>query len=232
MLNRSVITTTGKKTTDLSAKLIVRNLRYGSVLKKQFASENDTDAQDQPSFEEYWWKKSNSIHWFNKPNVLYKKNEVTGLNQWFPDGTTNLSYNCLDANLENNGKEWALVYDSQATDSSGFYTYKQLHRKVNKFAGVLKTLNIQPGDKVILYMPDIPQAAMANLAFWKIGAVSVPVHCSYGEKELIRNINDLNPKLIVTASCYVENEDVKYLKQVVDKARANSEHPDVKTLLI
>jgi propionyl-CoA synthetase len=123
-----------------------------------------------------------------------------------------LSYNCLDRNLELNSTEWALVYDSEATDSSGFYTYKQLHRKVIKFAGVLKNLGIKSGDKVILYMPDIPLAAMANLALWRIGGISVPIHCSFGEKSLITAIDDLNPALIITASCYVEGEKVKYLK--------------------
>lgn len=232
MLNRTLITTSGKKTAHFPIKKLRQLSKYGSNQARRFSAEEETGKETSPSFEEYWWKKSESIHWFDKPNVLYKKNASTGLYQWFPDGTTNLSYNCLDANLENNGSEWALVYDSQSTDTSGFYTYKQLHRKVNKFAGVLKNMGVKSGDKVVLYLPDIPQAAMANLALWKIGAVSVPVHCSYGEKQLITNINDLNPKLIITASCYVEGEKVKYLKQVVDKARANSDHKELKTLLI
>lgn len=124
------------------------------------------------------------------------------------------------------------MYDSDATGSSGFYTYKQLFRKVNKLAGVLKSLKIQPGDKVLLYMPDIPQTAMANLALWRIGGVVVPVHSSLGEKHLITTINELNPALIITASCYAEGEKIKYLKKVIDKARKHSDNPNLRTLVI
>jgi propionyl-CoA synthetase len=81
-------------------------------------------------------------------------------------------------------------------------------------------------------MPDIPQSAKANLALWRIGGISVPIHSAYGEKQLIRAINDLKPALIITASCYVEGEDIKPLKKIVDNARAASNFPKTKTLLI
>lgn len=84
----------------------------------------------------------------------------------------------------------------------------------------------------MLYLPDIPEAAIANLAIWRIGAVSVPIYCSEGEKSITKVIDKLKPSLIITASCYVEGEKIKYLKQVTDNGRSQSQNANLRTLLI
>lgn len=117
-------------------------------------------------------------------------------------------------------------------EKSGFFTYKQLLRKVNKFAACLELLGIRKGDKVILYLPDIASAAIANLAIWRLGAISIPVNVKLGENTLKKKLDNYKPALIITASCAVEGSIITNIKNVVNRARAGSSVPDLKCMVV
>ena len=136
---------------------------FGSYAKEYDASIN--------SSESFWKEAATALHWFQEPKIILQKDPNNShLYDWFPDGKINTSYNCLDVHVQNGrGDQTALIYDSPMTDKKEKYTYSELLTKVSKFAGVLKTLGVEPGDRVVIYMPLIPQAAIAMLACARIG---------------------------------------------------------------
>eukprot|EP00529_Nitzschia_sp_RCC80_P041575 CAMPEP_0113453706 /NCGR_PEP_ID=MMETSP0014_2-20120614/7491_1 /TAXON_ID=2857 /ORGANISM="Nitzschia sp." /LENGTH=855 /DNA_ID=CAMNT_0000345099 /DNA_START=159 /DNA_END=2726 /DNA_ORIENTATION=+ /assembly_acc=CAM_ASM_000159 len=146
------------------------------------------------------------------------------LMDWFPDGTINMSHNCLDVHLEQGrGEQVALVYDSPVTPGPRHvkqtFTYKQLHDEVCQFASALQyQLKIQKGDVVILYMPLIPQAVIAMLACSRIGAVHSVVFGGFSASELANRINHCQPKALITASCGIEPTRIVRYKPIVDEA--------------
>ena len=136
---------------------------FGSYAKEYDASIN--------SSESFWKEAATALHWFQEPKIILQKDPNNShLYDWFPDGKINTSYNCLDVHVQNGrGDQTALIYDSPMTDKKEKYTYSELLTKVSKFAGVLKTLGVEPGDRVVIYMPLIPQATIAMLACARIG---------------------------------------------------------------
>ena len=118
----------------------------------------------------------------------------------------NTCYNAVDKNiLEGRGDQVAIYYDSPITNSKSKLTYNELKSKVEEFAGALNKYNISKGDRVIVYMPMIPEAIIAVLAIARIGAVHSVVFGGFAAKELAVRIDDCSPKLIISASCGVEN---------------------------
>ena len=114
--------------------------------------------------EEYWAEQASSVAWYKPPASILGKDE-NGNDAWFSDGELNSSYLALDYQVEQGrGDQTALIYDSPVTDSTASYTYSELRDEVATFAGVLASLDIGKGDRVIIYMPMIPQAAIAMLA--------------------------------------------------------------------
>ena len=136
---------------------------FGSYAKEYDASIN--------SSESFWKEAATALQWFQEPTIISQKDPNNShLYDWFPDGKINTSYNCLDVHVQNGrGDQTALIYDSPMTDKKEKYTYSELLTKVSKFAGVLKTLGVEPGDRVVIYMPLIPQAAIAMLACARVG---------------------------------------------------------------
>lgn len=122
--------------------------------------------------ETFWKEASNSLHWFEEPKTTLQRNETNPhFHDWFPDGKINTSYNCLDVHVKaGRGDQIALIYDSPVTGTKETFTYKELLEEVSSFAGALQNdLGVQPGDRVVIYMPLIPQAAVAMLACSRIG---------------------------------------------------------------
>jgi propionyl-CoA synthetase len=166
----------------------------------------------------FWQEQANNIHWYKKPSQILSINEQ-GLNQWFADGELNSSYLALDFQIEQGrGEQLALIYDSPVTQTKQTYTYNQLHQEVAKFADVLQQQHVKKGDRVLIYMPMIPQAAIAMLACARLGAIHSVVFGGFAAHELAIRIDDAEPKVIVTASCGVEIDKIIPYKPLVDQA--------------
>ena len=154
--------------------------------------------------EKFWQEVSNDIFWFKKPTKILNKSNPP-FYKWFEDGTTNTCYNALDLHVDNGrGDKIALIYDSPITGNKKKFSYSELKAKVSKFAGSLDNLGIKKGDRVIIYMPMIPEAVVAMLACGRIGAVHSVVFGGFASNELASRIDDSKAKLLVTASCGFE----------------------------
>jgi propionyl-CoA synthetase len=139
--------------------------------------------------------------------------------RWFVGGELNTCYNALDYHIENGlGDQNAMIHDSPVTDTIKKYTYRQLRDEVADFAGVLAENGVTKGDRVIVYMPMIPEAVIAMLACARIGAVHSVVFGGFAAKELATRIDDAKPKIIVSASCGIEVSRVIAYKPLLDKA--------------
>ena len=166
----------------------------------------------------FWGKAAEDCHWYKRwDKVLDDSNKP--FYRWFTGGEINTCYNALDFHIDQGrGEQLALIYDSPVTDTITRYTYNQLRDEVAKFAGVLKNLGVEKGDRVLIYMPMIAEAAMAMLACARIGAVHSVVFGGFAAKELATRINDAKPKVIVTASCGIEVKKVIAYKPLLDAA--------------
>ncbi|MCF8127834.1 MAG: propionyl-CoA synthetase [Deltaproteobacteria bacterium] len=166
----------------------------------------------------FWTKPAEDCHWYKKwDKVLDDSNKP--FYRWFTGGTVNTCYNALDIHVENGiGDQIALIYDSPVTDTIKKYTYLELKDEVARFAGVLASKGVQKGDRVLLYMPMVPEAAMAMLACARLGAVHSVVFGGFASKELAIRINDAKPKVIVSASCGIEGARVISYKPLLEEA--------------
>ncbi|MFV8571183.1 propionyl-CoA synthetase [Marinobacter sp. SBS5] len=174
--------------------------------------------------DEFWREQAQSIDWSSAPNTIWQPLE-NGHGEWFPDGTLNTSDVALDANIRaGRGDQAALIYDSPVTNTQQTFTYNQLRDEVALFAGALQNQGIQKGDRVIIYMPMIPQAAIAMLACARLGAVHSVVFGGFAAHELAVRIDDATPKALITASCGIEINTVIEYKPLVDKAIEQSGH--------
>ena len=176
------------------------------------------------STETYWSKQSKLVSWFTEPKTILSTNE-SGWTDWFADGELNTSYLALDYHVEQGrGDQTALIYDSPVTNTKQTFTYKELTELVAKFAGVLQAQQVTKGDRVLIYMPMIPQAAIAMLACARIGAIHSVVFGGFAAKELAIRINDAEPKVVVSASCGIEIEKVIPYKPLLDDAIEIAQH--------
>ncbi|WP_298429347.1 propionyl-CoA synthetase [Rhodoblastus sp.] len=166
----------------------------------------------------FWGEAARDIDWIKPPQTVFDpKAGVYG--RWFPDGTLNTCYNALDRHVKNGrADQAALIYDSPVTGIKRTYSYAQLLAEVNALASVLKDFGVAKGDRVLVYMPMIPEAVIGVLACARIGAIHSVVFGGFAAKELATRINDSEPKVILTASCGIEpNRVVKY-KPLLDEA--------------
>ena len=168
--------------------------------------------------EGFWGPIAEDCHWYKKwDKVLDDAN--TPFFRWFVGGETNTCYNAVDLHVdEGRGDQAAIIYDSPVTDTITTYTYNDLKDQVSRFAGVLKQRGVTKGDRVIIYMPMIPQAVFAMLACARIGAIHSVVFGGFAANELATRIDDAKPKVIVSASCGIEVKRVIPYKPLLDKA--------------
>lgn len=165
-----------------------------------------------------WQEAAKDIHWYQEPTTLLDSSRPP-FYRWFPDGSTNACFNALDIHVEQGrGDCTALIYDSPITNSKKQYTYKQLLKEVSHFAGVLQNRGVSKGDRVIVYMPMVPQALIAMLACARLGAVHSVVFGGFASNELAVRIDDAQPKVIVCANCGVEPSHVVAYKPLLDEA--------------
>jgi propionyl-CoA synthetase len=188
---------------------------YDEVYKKSI---------EQP--EEFWAEAAEDVFWYKKwDTVLSEENDYY---RWFKGGSINTCYNALDYHIENGlGDQLALIYDSPVTDTKQQFTYTQLRDKVAKVAGILVEQGVSRGDRVVIYMPMIPEAAVAMLACARIGAIHSVVFGGFAAHELATRINDAQPKVVISASCGVEIAKVIEYKPLLDEAIRQADHkPD------
>jgi propionyl-CoA synthetase len=168
--------------------------------------------------ESFWGKKAKEIAWFQEPTQVLSRDE-NGSDRWFADGELNTAYLTLDYHVEQGrGDQDALIYDSPVSDQKRRYTYRELRDEVALFAGVLKEKGVTKGDRVVIYMPMIPEAVIAMLAVARLGAVHSVVFGGFAPHELAVRIDDAEPKVVVTASCGIEIAKVIPYKPMLDEA--------------
>ena len=181
--------------------------------------------------EGFWKAQAEQIPWFSFPETILSKDE-NDLYRWYRGGKLNTSYLALDYHVENGrGEEPALIYDSPVTNSRRSYTYRQLRDEVALVAGMLRSLGVEKGDRVIIYMPMIPETVFAMLACARIGAIHSVVFGGFAARELAIRIDDAQPKVLLTASGGMEISKIIPYKPLVDQALREAKHPVEKVVV-
>jgi len=166
----------------------------------------------------FWGEAAKAIDWIKPPSTVFDpKAGVYG--RWFPDGVANTAYNCLDRHVAaGRGKQDAIIYDSPITGSKGRISYDTLLDEVKVLGQILRDSGVNKGDRVLLYMPMIPEAVIGMLACARIGAIHSVVFGGFAARELATRIDDCQPKMILSASCGIEPGRVVKYKPLLDEA--------------
>ncbi|MEZ5671916.1 MAG: AMP-binding protein [Thiotrichaceae bacterium] len=181
--------------------------------------------------DEFWAEAAQAIHWYKQPTKILDDSRKP-FYRWFADGELNTCYNALDRHVEaGRGEQLAVIYDSPVTQTIKKITYQQMRDEVAKFAGVLRNLGVQKGDRVIIYMPMIPEALFGMYACARIGAIHSVVFGGFASKELATRINDAKPVVILSASCGIEGQKVIPYKPLLDEAIDLSDHKPQKCVI-
>jgi len=195
---------------------------------KSFAEYEQIYAQAAENPEEFWASAAENLHWFKKWDTVLKWTEPHA--EWFVGGKINASYNCLDRHLENHRKNKAAIIWEGEPGETRTLTYQQLHRQVCKFANVLKKVGIKTGDRIALYMPLVPELAIAMLACARIGATHTVIFGGFSADAIRDRVNDGECKLIVTADGgFRRGAEIK-LKETVNKAVEQT--PSVENVIV
>ncbi len=173
----------------------------------------------------FWAEAASTVTWSQPPRRILDDDNPP-FYRWFPDAELNTCANALDRHV-NGGRadQPALIYDSALTDASRTYTYGDLLDHTARFAGALRDLGVGKGDRVVIYLPMIPEAAIAMLACARLGAVHSVVFGGFAPHELAVRIEDVRPKVVVSASCGIEPARVVEYKPMLDAAISMVEHP-------
>lgn len=168
--------------------------------------------------EEFWAAAASELHWYKKWNSVLDSSNPP-FYRWFAGGMTNTCYNALDRHVdEGRGNQFALIYDSPVTNTRERYAYREFRDMVALFAGALQSRGMRKGDRVIIYMPMIPEAVVAMLACARIGAIHSVVFGGFASHELAMRIDDCKPKVIISASCGIEHGRTIDYKRLLDFA--------------
>ncbi|MCB1382876.1 MAG: AMP-binding protein [Notoacmeibacter sp.] len=166
----------------------------------------------------FWEEPGRQIDWFKEPETIFDP-EMGIYGRWFTGGTCNTSYNCLDRQIAaGRGDQIALIHDSAMTGSKAHFSYRETLRQVNALAAVLADKGITKGDRVIIYMPMVPEAAFAMLACARLGAIHSVVFGGFSARELATRIDDATPKAVIAGSCGLEPGRIVDYKPMLDGA--------------
>jgi propionyl-CoA synthetase len=179
----------------------------------------------------FWAEQAGLVDWIRRPTQVLDSSRPP-FHRWYADGTLNTCYNALDRHVAaGHADRTALVYDSAVADTRRSYTYAQLLEEVAAFGGALEAVGVGKGDRVVIYMPMIPEAVVAMLGCARIGAVHSVVFGGFAPHELAIRIDDAQPKVLVTASCGLEPSRTVEYKPYVDRALELAGHrPDAVVL--
>ncbi len=167
--------------------------------------------------EAFWLKAAQDIDWINPPSKAFNPDaDVYG--RWFDGASCNTCWNAVDRHLADRADQTAVIYDSAITGAKATYTYAQLHEEVCALSAVMLDHGVTKGDRVIIYMPMVPQAVFAMLACARIGAIHSVVFGGFAASELATRIDDAQPKAIISASCGIEPGRVIPYKPLLDAA--------------
>jgi propionyl-CoA synthetase len=180
----------------------------------------------------FWGEAARAVDWYEQPQTI-----LDGSNppfyRWFVGGTLNTCHNALDRHVDNGrGDQPALIYDSPVTGVTQTFTFTQLRDETATFAGALAGLGVQKGDRVIIYLPMIPEAVIAMLACARLGAIHSVVFGGFAPHELAVRIDDAKPKVIISATCGIEVKRVIEYKPILDAAIGEAEHKPEHTIIV
>ncbi|HXV43953.1 MAG TPA: AMP-binding protein, partial [Anaerolineae bacterium] len=185
---------------------------------------------EQPA--EFWAEAAEDVHWFKKWDRVLDDSRPP-FYRWFSGGMVNSCYNALDRHVESGrADQAALIYDSSVTGTVKSFTYRELRDQVARFAGALAGQGVTKGDRVIIYMPMVPEAVVAMLACTRIGAIHSVVFGGFAANELATRIDDAKPKLILSASCGIEINRVIPYKPLLDAAIDLAAYPPEKCIIL
>jgi len=179
----------------------------------------------------FWAEEARLIDW-QRPFSKVLDYSRPPFARWFVGGTTNLCHNAVDRHLATRGEQAALIYVSTEVDVERIYTFRQLHREVNRFAACLQSMGVTRGDRVLIYMPMVPEAVFAMLACVRIGAIHSVVFGGFASVSLATRIDDARPKVIVSADAGSRAGKVVPYKALLDEAIDRSKAPPAAVLLI
>ncbi|MCV6607835.1 MAG: propionyl-CoA synthetase [Campylobacterales bacterium] len=180
--------------------------------------------------EKFWAEAATKVHWYHQWDKVL--DVVDGHYRWFVGGCMNTCYNALDLHVDNGrGDQNAIIYDSPVTDTVKKYTYRELRDRVAKVAGILVSKGVVKGDRVVIYMPMIPEAVIAMLACARIGAIHSVVFGGFAAHELATRIEDAKPRAVISASCGIEGSKVIHYKPLLDEAIKKSSHKPTTCLI-
>lgn len=171
--------------------------------------------------ERFWESIAEEFHWHHRWTRVLDWNFEEPRIRWFGGGQTNLSFNCLDANLEQFGERAAIIWEPNNPDElPRTLTYLQLHAEVCKFANVLLSLGVKKGDRICIYMPMVPEGAIAMLACARIGAIHSVVFAGFSSTALVDRIKDAGISMVITADGMLRGDKKIELKKIIDEALA------------
>ena len=179
----------------------------------------------------FWNEQSALIDW-QRPFERVLDDSRPPFARWFVGGRTNLCHNAVDRHVAGRGAQAALIYISTETGIEKTYTYAQLYREVNRCAGMLRGLGVEPGDRVLIYMPMIPEAVFAMLASVRLGAIHSVVFGGFASLSLATRIDDARPKVIVSADAGSRSGKIVPYKDLLDAALTLSRQPPASVLLV
>ncbi len=186
--------------------------------------------QDDP--EAFWMQAAEAIDWVKKPSRALEGSNAP-MYQWYADGVMNTCYNALDRHVAaGRGDQAAIIYDSPITGAKATYSYSEMLERVSVLAGALARKGVGKGDRVLIYMPMVPEAVEAMLACARLGAIHSVVFGGFAANELATRIDDATPKAVIAASCGIEPGRVIAYKPLLDEAIALSSHkPEFRVIL-
>jgi propionyl-CoA synthetase len=194
--------------------------RYAEIYQQSL---NDPEA--------FWGSVAKDLHWHKTWDKVLDESAKPSP-RWFSGGMFNTCYNALDRHIEaGHGERPALIYDSPVTGQKQIFSYAELRETVARLAGVIASHGVGKGDRVIIYMPMIPEAAIAMLACARIGAIHSVVFGGFAAKELATRIDDSQPKMVLSASCGIEPSRLVAYKPLLDKAIELAQHKPGKCII-